>query len=64
MDQRQRSQITIFDLVSMLIPLQLAGVSAVWAYQAKGWPGALLAPVGVLLLFIFGGQLFRQLKHR
>ncbi|MCK5940512.1 MAG: hypothetical protein KAI24_00980 [Planctomycetes bacterium] len=62
--QQRRSQITIFDLIAMLVPLQLAGVGAVWAFQARGWPGALLAPIGVLFLFILGGQLVRLLADR
>ena len=39
----------LFDLLGLLIFLELAAVSAVLAYQRVGWSGALLAPGGVLV---------------
>ena len=51
MDRMGRHQMSIFDLIGLLIPLELAGVASVLAYQRLGWPGALLAPCGVVFLW-------------
>ncbi len=60
-----RYETSIFDLIGLLIPLELAGVASVLAYQRAGWGGALLAPCGVVFLwFAVGAHISKRCRER
>ena len=46
-----RHQTSLFDLLGLLILLEVAGAASVLAYQWRGWLGALVAPLGIVVLW-------------
>jgi ascorbate-specific PTS system EIIC-type component UlaA len=46
---------SLFDLIAMLIPMQAAGVAAVFAFQWGGWGAAIMAPFVVTFAWIMIG---------